>query len=140
MRHSDYLATCAVGTTEHRQHSDGRPDHDRLWGAHRAAAFPTLGKSRGSGAASASSPADPRTALNLNAIAQSPRHHSHNNNGNNYGLDVQALLSLSLSLPLPPCELHWAMSDSVAASRSAQFNSALAMSTLINRSMSIDCF
>jgi len=50
-------------------------DWRQMW----AAAFPTLGKSRGGGAVSADSPADPSTALNPNpnACLHSPRHHSH---------------------------------------------------------------
>ena len=62
-------------------------DWRQMW----AAAFPTLGKSRGGGAVSADSPADPSTALNPNpnACLHSPRHHSHDDDSNSHGLDVQ---------------------------------------------------
>jgi len=53
-----------------------------------AAAVPTLGKSRGGGTASASSPAALSAALNSNATMCSPRCQSHDDDDE--GLDVQA--------------------------------------------------
>ena len=59
-----------------------------------AATCPTLGKPRGGGTASGSSPAAPTAALNPDATVHSPSHpnhsHGHNDGHNDGGLDVQA--------------------------------------------------
>ena len=52
--------------------------------------YPTLGKSRGGGTASGSSPAAPSAALNPNATVYSPSHQSQSHGHNDGGLDVQA--------------------------------------------------
>jgi len=84
-----------------RQHPHGRPATTTFeeltalavdvpgWMQMCAAKCPTVGKSRGGGTASGSSPAAPSTALNPNATVHNPGHQSQSYGHNDGGLDVQ---------------------------------------------------